>query len=126
MWLFCLGEVHDSSIVVQAPMIPQKTPSPPMAPLKKSPGVMSAIEFTNSPYLIFSSFPSSFIPIDNYQTSIISCSARRAFIIVDDSLPEALLTGIWENVFKVRGIVFEDDNDEDNDESWWDGIGEEK
>jgi len=55
--------------------------------------------------------------IDNYQTSIISCSARRAFIIVDDSLPKAFVTGIWENVFKVRGIVFEDDNEEDNDES---------
>ncbi len=63
---------------------------------------------------------------DNYQTSMISCSARRAFIIVDDSLPEGFVRGIWENVFKVRGIVFEDDNDEDNDESGWDDIGEEK
>lgn len=52
---------------------------------------------------------------DNYQTSIISCSARRAFIIVDDSLPEAFVAGIWKNVFKVRGIVFE----EDIDESGW-------
>jgi hypothetical protein len=44
-------------------MIPRKTPSPPLAPLKTSQGVMTAIEFTNSPYLVFSSFPSSFIPI---------------------------------------------------------------
>jgi hypothetical protein len=27
-------------------------------------------------------------------------------------LPEAFVKGIWENVFKVRGIVFEEDNDE--------------
>lgn len=39
------------------------------------------------------------------------------FIIVDDSLPEACVTGICENVFKVRGIVVEDDNEDDNDES---------
>jgi hypothetical protein len=32
-------------------------------------------------------------------------------------LPEAFVTGIWENVFKVRGIVFDDDNEDDNDES---------
>ncbi len=63
---------------------------------------------------------------DNYQTSMISCSARRAFIIVDNSLPEGFVTGIWENVFKVRGIVFDDDNEDDNDESGWDDIGEEK
>jgi len=36
---------------------------------------------------------------------------------VDDSLPKVGGTGCWENVFKVRGIVFEDDNEEDNDES---------
>lgn len=58
---------------------------------------------------------------DNYQTSMISCSARRIFISVDDSLPEALVTGIWENVFKVRGIVFDEDNG-----SGWNGIVEEK
>ncbi len=48
---------------------------------------------------------------------MISCSARRAFIIVADSLPEAFVPGIWENVFKVRGIVFDDDKEDDNDES---------
>ncbi len=55
--------------------------------------------------------------IDNYQNSMISCSARRAFIIVADSLPEAFVPGIWENVFKVRGIVFDEDKEDDNDES---------
>ncbi|CAF0800232.1 unnamed protein product [Rotaria sordida] len=41
----------------------QKTPSPPLAPIKKRPGVMSLIEFKNSPYLVFRSLPTNFIPI---------------------------------------------------------------
>lgn len=59
---------------------------------------------------------------DNYQTSMISCSARRAFITVDSSLLGGFVKGIWENVFKVRGIVVEGDNGE----SRCDGMGEEK
>ncbi len=43
--------------------------------------------------------------------------------MIDNSLPEGLVTGIWENVFKVRGILVEDDNDE---LLLWDAIGEEK
>ncbi|CAF0938438.1 unnamed protein product [Rotaria sp. Silwood1] len=41
----------------------QKTPAPPLAPIQKRPGVMSFVEFTNSPYLVFQSLPTNFIPI---------------------------------------------------------------
>jgi hypothetical protein len=61
--IFSLDEVRKLYKIVQVPIIPQKTPSPPVAPLKKSQSVMSAIEFTNSPYLVFSSFPANFVPI---------------------------------------------------------------
>ncbi|CAF2504610.1 unnamed protein product [Rotaria sp. Silwood2] len=54
---------HQSYSELSPPIQVQKTPLPPLAPRKKRPGVMSFIEFNNSPYLVFQSLPTNFVPI---------------------------------------------------------------
>jgi hypothetical protein len=44
-------------------MVQIKTAAPPSVPIKKRQGVMSSIEFTNSPYLTFQSISTNVIPI---------------------------------------------------------------
>lgn len=63
MWLFHLLEEPPPETLLPPPTPEQKTVLQQTTPTKKRQGVLSTFQFTNSPYLSLSSYPSKFVPI---------------------------------------------------------------